>query len=773
MSDIATGDLFASARARITPRFIEDTFGGHGAHWDGKNFKCLNPKRSDATIGSFSIREDGVYFDFADGDSGDVIDLLSVITGKSIVDVAKELSGISYTSSPKKQSAPPSSPKPDWKPFSDLPPFSEPIPSFVTAYHSKNIGGEPMFIVIRRDLPNGKEIFPLYFTGGSWVKGLPPSIGKTRPLVPFDQGKTILIVEGEKCQSLAARSLKEYSVTTWHGGAVAARMIDISGLNGSDVILWPDNDDPGMTAMIDLAARLKSIQCRVRMVNVPFGKPKAWDIADCLSEELGLQNAIALLEASRPMSSEELGVEAPRAAEAIDRNESDLGNAERFIDRYGKIIRFNTDKKRWCIWGTGRWSDREQSEITPMVKETIRSIADEDPDRAKYALDCESRTRIKAMLELASLEPGVSIHETDFDLHPMILNCRNGILDLKENKIIEHDPKLMCSMMTNIEYKPEARAPRFKQFLSEITRGRKDIEDFMQRWFGYALTGDVSAQTFAIFYGNGANGKSTLVELISRILGDYVRTAPPETFIQKPVGGIPNDVASLRGSRLVLATETDANAKLAESKVKGMTGGDTVVARFLHGEFFQFSPTWKIIISTNHRPRISGADYGIWRRIVLVPFDFVAIGDTLDYDLPRKLWEEREGVLSWMVEGCHQWMEGGGGRTGLGIPPVLLEETQEYREDEDIIGRFVKSRCITDLNDPLKRTKSQIIVGATELYQKFIAWAEEDGERYAAKMTQTSFGRAMRERGYNSEFDRHRRKIYEGIQIDRSIEGGA
>jgi putative DNA primase/helicase len=758
--------LFSAARRKIDRRFIEDTFRCRGSYWEGDNFHCVNPSRADGKIGSFSIRDDGMYYDFATGSGGDIFDLLAAVRGVSPASIAMDIVG-RQAQEGRKEEEKPRQIKPDWKPFEELPAFLDPQPTYVTAYPAKNNGKEQMFLVVRRDKEDGKEIFPMYYTGGSWIKGLPPSLGKIRPLLPFDASKTVLIVEGEKCQSIASRALDNYSVTTWHGGSGAASRIDIDCLDGADVILWPDNDEPGAMAMFDLAARLVQVNCSVRIVSNPKGAPKGWDIGDCLSRDGGLREAIDLLEVSRPMTSVELGIEAPPTAKVVVRNPTDMGNAERFLDRYGEVVRYNSDKKKWCLWSMGRWSDRDQSIITPMVKETIRSLS-EDPMLVDFALECESRSKVMAMIELASREPAVSVHETDFDANPMILNCPNCVVDLKTGDLMEHDPDLMCSMVTNVEYDARAKCPQFMKFLSEISLGRPDITGFLQKWFGYSLTGDVSAQTFCIFYGNGANGKSTLVEIMSKVLGDYAQTAPPDTFVQKISNGIPNDVASLRGARLVLTTETDANAKLAEGKVKNMTGGDIVVARFLHGEFFEFMPTWKIVISTNHRPKISGADYGIWRRVILIPFDFVAIGASLDCNLPSKLWQEKEGILAWAVEGAKMWAAEGMGREGLKVPQILIAETQGYREDEDVIGRFVRGKCVTVGHDPLERSADRILSGATELYQAFIAWAEEDGERYASRMTQTAFGRAMRERGFPSFNGRSGLKEYKGIQLNRA-----
>jgi putative DNA primase/helicase len=331
-----------------------------------------------------------------------------------------------------------------------------------------------------------------------------------------------------------------------------------------------------------------------------------------------------------------------------------------------------------------------------------------------------------------------------------LLNCPNGIVDVRTGELIEHSKESLCSKMTRVDYHPEAMCPRFQVFLDEIMCGDTETVQFLQRWFGYSLTTDVSAQAFTVFFGTGANGKSTLVELIGKILDGYCKPAPPDTFISNPNGGskIPNDIAALRGMRLVLSTETEANARLAESKIKSMTGGDMISARFMRGEFFEIKPTWKIIMSTNHRPRISGADNGIWRRIITVPFNFVATPDKMNCNLPKELWEEREGVLAWMVRGAMDWYKDGGGRPGLHVSKSIDEETQDYREDEDVVGRFLSQGCLGEAEaDELGIELSKCRISATELHACFVRWANINGEVNASKISPTAFGRALMERG--------------------------
>ena len=770
--------LFEAARGLISRSFIESHFRAPGAHWVGGNYMTLNPARRDAGLGSFSIREDGKYYDFATKDGGDVFDLIAATEGRPVAEVVRDLvGGGSYAPPARAAQAPAPAPAapmaPDWKPIpaGALPPFRS-APSLVTVYPDP-ASGEDMFIVARHDLPDGKkEIYPIYYDGAGFRKGLPPSLKQSgvRPLLPVSGERTVLVVEGEKKCKMAQDHLEGlYDVTCWHGGASAADKVEVGPLRGCDVILWPDNDDVGREAMKAIALALKG-KAHVRWLEPPAGLPKAWDVADAIIEGRDIRTMLAAAaDFEFPAPPEGVGPEILPMVGPFPL--TDLGNAERFVALFGHEVRHNADKNAWIVWNGKRWDDSDQSAITPKVKRSIRSIADsEEVADIAHAMKSESSGAIRSMLALASVEPGIPVREEDLDPDPFIFNCQNGMIDLRTGELLPHDRLKLCSKIARIEYDPKAECPRFLDFLNDITLGRADYVNFLQRWFGYSMTADVSAQTFVICYGNGANGKSTLVELIARIMGDYGKSAAPDTFIQKAGGsGIPNDVAALRGARSVLTTETEANARLAESRIKSMTGGDMVTARFMRAEFFTFRPTWKIIISTNHRPKISGADYGIWRRIVLLPFEFIAKGDKLDPRLSEKLWAERTGVLKWMVEGARKWAEDGMGRVGLAISDDLSQETQEYREDEDVIGRFISQACWS--RGEAGFDLSKMTIDATNLHRAFTSWANDEGELFAAKMSMTAFGRALLERGYDKKRGTGGRTCYIGL-IPKTQEGG-
>jgi putative DNA primase/helicase len=238
-------------------------------------------------------------------------------------------------------------------------------------------------------------------------------------------------------------------------------------------------------------------------------------------------------------------------------------------------------------------------------------------------------------------------------------------------------------------------------------------------------------QVIFILYGIGSNGKTTLVEAIRRMLGGYARTADSTLLLASKNEGVRNDVARLAGARFVATAETEGGRHLAEALVKQLSGGDTLTARFLYGEFFEFHAQFKLFLSTNHKPKIHGTDKGIWRRIRLVPFNVTVPDSEQDKQLPEKLRTELPGILTWAVQGCLEWL-----REGLGVPQEVIDATESYRQEMDHVGAFIADRCVQDIT-------MKISVG--ELYGAYINWCEENGEQALKKR---DFGLQLSERGF-------------------------
>ena len=369
-----------------------------------------------------------------------------------------------------------------------------------------------------------------------------------------------------------------------------------------------------------------------------------------------------------------------------------------------------------------------------MVRLIYREAESEPDDRkrrdiAKHAMNSESEKRIRSMVALAQSE--VAIKPEQLDLNPWLLTCLNGTIDLKTGELLPHQREHLISQLAPVNYAPYESCPLWLSFLDRIMDGNDHLISFLQRAIGYSLTGETSEQCMFIFYGSGANGKTTFLQTINAMLGEYAMQTPTETLLIKRRGAIPNDVARLKGARFVTASEAESEQRFAVSLIKQMTGGDTISARFLHQEWFDFQPTHKIFLGTNHKPEIRDTDHAIWRRIRLVPFEVTIPEAERDLNLVEKLKAELPGILAWAVKGCLNWQN-----EGLGTPDEVRTATEEYRNEMDVLSEFLSDCCI---EGPSHEVETRL------LYDAYSAWCEKNGDRPLAKRT---LGRKLKEKGF-------------------------
>ncbi len=419
-------------------------------------------------------------------------------------------------------------------------------------------------------------------------------------------------------------------------------------------------------------------------------------------------------------------------------NMTELGNAERFVARHGDDIRYCYPWGRWLVWNGARWERDESGKVHKRAKDTVRSIyaeaaaeGDDEQRKAlvKHARGSEAKNKIEAMLELAKSEVPVSPDE--LDANPLLLNVPNGTVDLRTGELLPHRRENLITKMAGAEYEPDAPAPAWATFLERVQPG-EELREFIQRGTGYSATGDTSEQCMFINHGpSGANGKTTFQEAAAGALGDYAMRTPTEMLLAKRGGGVPNDVARLKGARFVAASETEEGRRLAESLVKDLTGQDTISARFMRAEWFDFKPTHKLWLSTNHKPEIRGTDNGIWRRIRLVPWAVTIPPAEQDRKLSEKLRAELPGILAWIVRGCLAWQ-----REGLRAPDEVRRATAEYRAEMDTLAAFLADRCVV---------REGVWALADKLYQRYAMWCDANGERQEA---QKAFVARLSERGF-------------------------
>ena len=378
---------------------------------------------------------------------------------------------------------------------------------------------------------------------------------------------------------------------------------------------------------------------------------------------------------------------------------SDVSNAELFRDMFKERICWSKDYGGWFIFNGKVWKRDSNNAIKQyailLYEELQRRLQGFDGDStaldlfARHVKQSGNDGKLNAMLNCAQALMGVGVDK--FDSRNDLFNCNNGTINFETGMFTRFRPEDYQTKISGADYIPEAVCPLWRKFLDDIFLQDKEVISFMQRVVGYSMTCSINEHCMFIFYGGGRNGKTTFIEVISKIFGDYSLSVPASSFNKKPNAGIPNDIARLKGARMVTAAEGSENVTLDESLIKQITGGDRITARFLNKEFFDFYPTFKIFLYTNKKPNIRGMDTGIWRRIRMIPFDLNLTAEQEDKELPLKLAEEMPGILSWAVEGYKQWK-----LQGLNTPEIISKATLHYQSEEDDIGQFIEDWCILE-----------------------------------------------------------------------------
>lgn len=418
---------------------------------------------------------------------------------------------------------------------------------------------------------------------------------------------------------------------------------------------------------------------------------------------------------------------------------SDMGNAERFVIAHAEDVRHIQVTRQWLAWDGTRFAPDSAGELKRRAKLTMRNILLEaaamDLDKHRnevitHQIRSESDRAIRAALSLAESDAAIAVRPDYFDRDPMLLNVANGTIDLEHHQLREHSRDNAITKLAPVRFDPNVTCPQWDRFLSQIFPD-PELTAFVQRAAGYSLTGNASEECIFLLYGTGANGKSKFLEVLRYVFGDYALAADASTFLTgRGHPSVRNDVARLRGGRLVTAVESEAGKKLAESLLKVCTGGDTIAARFLYSEHFEFVPIFKLWLATNHKPRIIGTNEAIWRRIRLIPFTVTIPVEQRDRGLAEKLKSEASGILNWLLAGCRDWQA-----HGLGDSQAVRTATGTYRQESDVLGHFLDARVIVEANREVR---------ASDLYSTYRSWAEESGEY---TMNERDFSGALSDRG--------------------------
>ncbi|MFE7315157.1 phage/plasmid primase, P4 family [Streptomyces sp. NPDC057555] len=555
------------------------------------------------------------------------------------------------------------------------------------------------------------------------------------------------------------------------------------GLQGSQVIVCGDNDAAGQGFTSRLADGLAAHGVDVFTLEVPYAGADltAWRervggrrFADELHQAVRMAKPVA--GTTGALVDADTGALVPDADEAARAvrlmtdlavrygyDSSDVLNAHALVSFTGGRIRYAAGLG-YYVW-SGRTWERSETRVRQAIHYMGAALtvaaanqsaahraaggdAKDDPGERlrKLAKGFTLTRHIDSLMRELRAVPSVHVDATEFDANPDLLTFRNGTVDLRTGEMHAHRQEDMLTYALDLNYNPLAKCARWESFLSEIFPGNPDLPAFMQRLIGYGITGHVSEQCFAVLWGKGANGKSVLTDTLTAVFRAICKTTPFATFEEKPSGGIPNDVAALRGSRLVMASEGERGKPMSEAILKRVTGKDVISARFLRQEFFEFKPSFLLMLATNHKPRFRGQDEGLWRRVKMVPFQRWFAPHQRDHALDVKLAAEAEGIAAWAVRGAMEWY-----RDGLQDPEVITSAGKEYRETSDALAGFFPGI--------LEHADSDVRINGNEAFNLYLEWCEAENLPSRERWTRTTFYSAMEERGVT------RKKTKKGIAL--------
>jgi putative DNA primase/helicase len=434
---------------------------------------------------------------------------------------------------------------------------------------------------------------------------------------------------------------------------------------------------------------------------------------------------------------------------------TDTGNAERFADMHRDKARYCSERGKWFVWDGTRWKiDKGGQRVKKLATKAVRDIhhevanlalsKEEVANLSNWAIRSESKTASAAMIDRAQAELEIMIE--DLDTNPMLLNVENGTIDLTTGKLLPHNPKDLITRKAATAYDPDAKCPQWIEFINWCFKGDQKTIDYVQRAVGYSLTGLMSEQSIFILYGGGDNGKSTFIDCIKELLGEYAQLAPTNLLIKQRNDKHTADIITLKGSRLVSASEIAKKSRLDEALVKQLTN-KTIKARYMRQDHIEFKQEHTIWLDTNHKPAVGGSDHGIWKRLKLIEFENKIAECDMDGKLDQKLRAEFFGMLTWCVIGCLKWQ-----REGLKDAPSVAKAGEAYKSEENVIGRFI-AEMLVSVPD------GRII--STGMYVAYKEWCEANGER---ALSNSYFGADMKKAGHETKKS-HGKKVYRGLGL--------
>lgn len=751
-----------------------------GGRLRGREYTCATINGGEGDSMSINTTT-GVWSDFSTGQSGH--DLISLVAEQQEIkqsEAAKQLAEMirydwpTYSGGINKQKKSSKKEKPEliWP----VPDNVKRPPNFISrnrkpagVWEYRDIEGRLLGFVVRYDKPETdeygkplKDFLPWTYTQKGWRwQGFkePLPFFNLPQLAKLPTGAPVIILEGEaKTQALQSILGANVAVLGLHGGAKRVHKMDFTVLRGQRVIYWPDNDAPGFNAALDaaglaMAAKVESFS----IVNPPLDAPKKWDAKDAIDSGWNKQKTEEFLRDSQ-VTPKEFGkiaadrwnvTENTREKKSKPKNDPPLMDQQTlalgFKEKYQNNLRYDHDCGKWFCWTGQYWEKDRDKAVFDRILLHCREIAATLDTR--QCREVSSKATASAVNAICQAYRPFAFNADKWDQDDWLLGTPGGTVNLRTGEMKPATPTDYITQITTVTPSKNEDCPLWLNFLCEAVKGETDAEtweniSFLRKVAGLGLTGSTREQKLFFVYGSGGNGKSVFLDTLANVIGAYGTVASIETFEASKTDKHPTDLAALMGKRLVYSSETEQGRRWAESRIKNLTGGDLIQARFMRQDFFTFRPKFTLIIIGNHKPNFSTIDDAIKRRIVIIPF--INKPENPDPDLTEKLKVEYPGILRWMINGCIDWQ-----KNGLLTPRSVQTETDEYFENQDLFGRWIEESC--DLCP-------QFSTGSTKLFNSWKDFAEQNGvyagnsKTFADEMDKRGFGRPKHGRNGSTYF---------------------
>lgn len=679
----------------------------------------------------------GQWYDHENGGGGGMLDLVKTHTGLSNSEALEWIAshiGVQLEPAPRRQQR----------------------RRIVATYDYHDEDETVLFQVVRYEPKDFRQRRPDGTGGWTWrVKGVrqvPYRLFELRARVADD---IVFITEGEKdVDRLAALGF----VATCNAGGANKWPAEINRhFQGSIVYILPDNDEAGRSHARRVAGALHGTAETVHIVELP-GLPQGGDVSDWLDSGGDPGRLMEMCRTTLAWEHDHSALAREQTLGGILIPYCDEALTLAFSARHANELRHCETFGKWFEWDVGRWREDGKRRVFSHSRQLCRDKSAEalvtienEKTAAKIASTVASAKTVAAIVNLARSDARHATTAEDWDADSWALNTPNGIIDLRSGRMRPHDRTALCSKMTAVA-PASSNCRRWQRFLDQVTAGDADLQAFLRRIAGYGLTGSTREHALFFFYGTGANGKGTFLNTLTAILGDYAKVASMETFTESHTDRHPTELAMLRGARLVSAQETEEGRRWAESRIKALTGGDPITARFMRQDFFTYTPQFKLMIAGNHKPGLRNIDEAIRRRFHLLPFTVRIPPEQRDPNLFDSLQQEWPAILAWALEGCLEWQA-----QGLSPPAAVVDATAEYFNDEDVFGRWLEECCARDL---------MAHETTRDLYAAWSAWADRSG---MSPGTEPKFRGALKARGFVSKREAGTgRGGFAGIRLHRN-----